>query len=308
VGLVLRELGLDLAVELLTHCELVFLELLAEGLQFVAFGLQQPAQPVDLLPRRLQPQFQVAAPPLALQPEVVCEGLPFLHPPPQLLVLPLESGGALGIVALIIAHLSLEVLVLVGERLELDGLLGGLVDLETQDVVQTLDLLNGVVELALRLSIPAVELADGLLVSAVLLLDLELVGVAELRLQLPVPLPPRLQLVGLVAREYFQLEDLLLLAFQGNGQPFQLLACQGHPVLQVLRPSFSIAQFCHPLLQLLVLTHQVVQALVVGGEGLPDLALVVLDGDLQTAVLLALQLVGVAQLLELGVEVLQPQL
>lgn len=127
------------------------------------------------------------------------------------------------VVAIILPHFSLELFILIGEIFELDGLLTGLVNFQSEDVVQSLYFLDGVVQFAFSFSVPPVEFADCLLVVVELLLDFELVGIAEVGLQVAVSLLPGLYLVGLIPGESVQLSALLLLCLQSQAQSFELL-------------------------------------------------------------------------------------
>jgi hypothetical protein len=93
---------------------------------------------------------------------------------------------------LVLPHFALVFVELGSESFEVDGLLGGFVDLEAEDVVQPLDLLDGVVEFGLSFSVSSVEFANGLFVAAVLLLCLKVIGVVKFS-ELPVELTRFLQ-------------------------------------------------------------------------------------------------------------------
>lgn len=80
----------------------------------------------------------------------------------------------------------------------------GLINLEPKDVVEPFDFLDGAVEFALGFCIAAVELTNGLFVTAVFLFDLEFVSVGEVGLEFRVLLSPSLSLTCLAAIQPFQ--------------------------------------------------------------------------------------------------------
>jgi hypothetical protein len=90
---------------------------------------------------------------------------------------------------LVVSCFPLNIFELGCEAFELEGLVRGLVNFEPEDVIEPFNFFNGVIQFGLGFRIPLVELGDGLLVGAKLLLDLELIGVVKALLQVAVFLP-----------------------------------------------------------------------------------------------------------------------